>query len=196
MALPIDVKNAISKQVPKILKKDLLLAARVRTEIIKKEIIAEFLSHPVTVEILEGPDADNSSGLLSGSGNLFSFIGFDRGDRPIEPILDLLQQIRAEFIGFTSSGINVLVTIPEPKDVFEATPMPWAPGRSWARGVETGISGLGQYLPKKSQSSRSGSAIQSKNKVVGGVRFKNTKYISALINKYKKIIQDDTVLSP
>jgi hypothetical protein len=27
--------------------------------------------------------------------------------------------------------------------------MPWAAGRSWAKGIETGISGLGFYLRKE-----------------------------------------------
>ena len=63
------------------------------------------------------------------------------------------------------------------------TPMPWATGRSWAQGIETGISGLG-YLLRKNDG-RSGKAIQSRNKVRSG-KFQNTSYISALIKKYKK----------
>jgi hypothetical protein len=61
--------------------------------------------------------------------------------------------------------------------------MPWASGRSWAKGIETGISGLGFLLRK--EGGRSGKAIQSKNKV-RSQRFQNTQYISALIKKYKK----------
>ncbi len=64
--------------------------------------------------------------------------------------------------------------------------MPWAVGRSWARGIETGISGLGYYL-KQTKNSRSGLGVQStKNQIRTGVSFKNSKYISDLINRFNK----------
>ena len=68
--------------------------------------------------------------------------------------------------------------------------MPWATGRSWARGIERGISGLGQYLVKSSKiaKSKSGFAIQTDTRVRGG-RFSNTSNISALLNNYYKEIQ-------
>ena len=69
--------------------------------------------------------------------------------------------------------------------------MPWATGRSWARGIESGISGLGYYLKVSRDSSRSGLGIQSPRRVrASGVKFKNTQYISALIKKYKKEFQN------
>ena len=64
--------------------------------------------------------------------------------------------------------------------------MPWATGRSWAKGIETGISGLGYYLLKNTDSSRSGLGIQWPRKVRKKSKFKNTQYISALIKKYEK----------
>ena len=57
---------------------------------IKREMISEFLNHPITVEIKTGPYAENISGTLNGYGNLFSFIGFSDGDDPINPIEGLL----------------------------------------------------------------------------------------------------------
>lgn len=65
--------------------------------------------------------------------------------------------------------------------------MPWASGRSWAKGIESGISGLGYYLLQKSSKSRSGEALQTSVNL-NGARFKNTKYISSLLAKYKKQI--------
>jgi hypothetical protein len=52
-------------------------------------MIAEFLNHPVTIEIKGGIEANKHqvAHLGGGSGNLFSFIGFDSRDDPIEPIL-------------------------------------------------------------------------------------------------------------
>lgn len=91
--LPIDVQNALKRQVPKIVKKDFEREARKKFNKIKQEMIKEFLSHPVTLEIMEGPNAANISGTLGGVSNLFAFIGFDQGEQPIAPILTLLEAV-------------------------------------------------------------------------------------------------------
>lgn len=154
----------------------------------KNEMIAEFLNHPVTIEIKKGTNASNISGTLGGgSGNLFSFIGFNSGDDPIEPILKILQSVTFDYVNSSKKTINYRVNIPTAKDIFAVTPMPWAPGRSWAKGIESGISGLGFYLRKETSSSRSGIGIQSPRRVrKTGTRFKNTSYISTFLKKYKK----------
>ena len=62
--------------------------------------------------------------------------------------------------------------------------MPWVSGRSWAEGVEKGISGLGNYINRMTLSGRSGQGIQTKNKVRSG-QFRNTKYLSNILNNLK-----------
>jgi hypothetical protein len=158
----------------------------------KNQMIAEFLNHPVTIEIKGGINASNISGTLGGgSGNLFSFIGFNAGDEPIEPILRLLESTTFDYVNASKKRINYRINLPTAKDVFRATPMPWATGRSWAKGIETGISGLGYYLRKQTDSSRSGLGVQSPRKVrKAGSKFKNTSYISAFLKKYKKEFED------
>ena len=52
----------------------------------KQILISEFSSHPVTVELEGGVNASNISGTLGGRGNLFTFIGFNAGDNPTQPI--------------------------------------------------------------------------------------------------------------
>ena len=154
---------------------------------IKQKYIEEFLNHPVTQEIKGGISANNISGTLNGITNLYSFIGFDEGTDPIKPIEDLLQRSNYRII-FNNNSIDstIIFDIPTAAQIFEITPMPWAIGRSWARGIETGISGLGYYLKKK-KNSRSGFGIQSStNQVRFGVSYKNTKYISDLINRFNK----------
>jgi len=156
-------------------------------EKIKQKYIEEFINHPVTQEIKGGISANNISGTLSGITNLYSFIGFDEGTDPIKPIEDLLQRSNYRII-FNNNSIDstIIFDIPTAAQIFEITPMPWAIGRSWARGIETGISGLGYYLKKK-KNSRSGFGIQSStNQVRFGVSYKNTKYISDLINRFNK----------
>ena len=156
---------------------------------IKQEMLEEFLAHPVSIEIEGGPDAENSSGTLDGYGNLFSFIGFNEGDSPLEPIVELLQSTRIELDRETNTGFLMKIFVPSKEDVFSVSPMPWASGRSWAEGIERGISGFGRYLNTDSvNSSRSGGGIEVQSVIRRG-KFKNTPYISALINKYAKKFQ-------
>tara|TARA_B100000497_G_scaffold127674_1_gene170342 strand:- start:1244 stop:1831 length:588 start_codon:yes stop_codon:yes gene_type:complete len=186
--LPLDVQAAIRAQVPKLVKKKFRKSIDDKFKDVKKDMINEFMSHPVTQELLQGPDGVNISGTLNGVTNLYAFIGFDDGDSPVQSILDILEDVKiTKDVEQTTYGVGRKydISMPTAKDIFSVTPMPWATGRSWARGIETGISGLGYLLRKSSQNSRSGVAIQSNNKVRSG-RFKNVQYISALIKKYEK----------
>jgi hypothetical protein len=154
---------------------------------IKNEFIDEFMNHPITQEIQGGISATNSSNTLGGITNLYSFIGFDEGTDPIRPIEELLKKSNYRIL-FNNRSVEatVIFDIPTAAQIFEITPMPWATGRSWARGIETGISGLGYYL-KKTKNSRSGLGVQTTNQQVrSGVMFKNSKYISDLINRFNK----------
>ena len=81
------------------------------------------------------------------------------------------------------------IFLPSKQEIFAETPMPWATGRSWAEGIEKGISGFGQYLNTESISSRSGEGVQANTQIRKG-KFKNTQYISALLNKYVKKFQE------
>jgi len=189
--LPSDVQNALKRQAPKALRRDLEKEAKRKFKRIKAEMIKEFLSHPVTQEIMEGPSAPNISGTLGGVSNLFAFIGFDAGNQPVAPILERLEAVDIIYNKeYKEKGIGVSfnVFLPTAEDIFAITPLPWATGRSWAEGIERGISGLG-YLVKKS-GGRSGAAVQSRvNKVRGG-RFQNTPYISSFIKRYKKRFEE------
>lgn len=158
---------------------------------IKNNYIQEFINHPITQEIKGGIDATNTSGTLGGITNLYSFIGFDEGTDPIRPIEDLLNKSNYRIVfNNKATDSTVIFDIPTAAQIFEITPMPWAIGRSWARGIETGISGLGYYL-KKIKNSRSGLGIQSSTEQIRtGASFKNTKYISDLINRFSKDLKN------
>ena len=73
--------------------------------------------------------------------------------------------------------------MPTKEQIFAVTPLPYIGGRSWAEGIERGISGLGFLLRKNA--GRSGAAIQTRVKVRKG-RFQNVPYISSFLNKYIK----------
>jgi hypothetical protein len=180
--IPQSVLKKARKDSAKILKLRVYNAIQKEFMIIKEQMIRDFLNLPVTQEISGGSDSPNISGTLSGDGNLFGFIGFDKSDKPIEPILDLLE---SSFITFREGSDYVAtITIPSAASIFNATPMPWASGRSWAKGIESGISGLGFYIGK-SGIGRSDAGIQSTKKIKGGT-FKNTAYISTFMQKYIK----------
>ena len=189
--LPIDVQQALKKQAPRVLKAPFKKEIDKKFKRIKNEMIKEFLQLPVTQELMQGPDGANISGTLNGVINLFAFIGFDRGDQPILPIIDALENTSIQFsksLNRPKIGNQYNVFLPTAEDIFRITPMPWDTGRSWAQGIERGISGLG-FLLRKNNKGRSGAAIQSRVKVRGG-RFKNTAYISAFIKKYRKRFEE------
>lgn len=155
-------------------------------ELEKKRMIKEFLNLPVTKELLAGPQARNISGTLGGYGNLFTFIGFEAGTDPISPIVQLLEKTQIIFNGLTARGTTkIRIEMPSARDIFAITPLPWATGISWARGIEVGMSGLGQYINKSSSISRSGAGVQTDTALRTG-RFSNMPYISKFVNKWQK----------
>lgn len=195
MALDLKIVASLKKQAPKILRNEIQKRGRVAFQRIKNQMIVDFLNHPVTIEIKQGVESQNTSGTLGGATNLYSFIGFDNSSEdPTKNIENVLQETNFEFATIKGDSIEFSIYIPDAKDVFDVTPMPWAKGRSWAKGIETGISGLGYYLKVERENSRSGLGVQSPRKVrKSGAKFKNVQYISALLNKYKKEFANLTI---
>lgn len=176
-----NIKKAGLKRIPS-LKNQILNKA----QIIKKQMISEFNAHPVTREILSGPDATNLSQTLVGAknGNLFSFIGFESGSDPIQPILQRLIEIEIT-LDKSSDSYFLNIKMPSPEEIWELTPMPWQEGRSWAKGIESGISGLNYYLYGNfEENSRSGTGVQT-NKVRSYARYVPIQYITTLLKKYR-----------
>jgi len=154
-------------------------------EKMKESMIREFIAHPVTKEILAGPGASNISGTLSGYGNLFSFIGFNKGEDPIYPIIKLLEQSHLIVSRFSNrKTLKITIELPSPKQIFSVTPMPWATGLSWAQRIELGMSGYPNYIAREKKG-RSGGGIQAEESLFTG-KFRNVKYISHFINTWEK----------
>ena len=159
---------------------------KTKFEKMKKQMVVDFLNLPITKEIMSGPGSSNISGTLGGYGDLFSFIGFDRGDNHIGPILNLLYKSNCKFGRMDASGrFRLSIDIPTAEQIFDVTPLPWAPGISWAKRMEVGLSGLGMFLSKESQYSRSGGGVQSKSQIRKGT-FSNSQYISHFIKNWNK----------
>lgn len=166
------------------------MIVRQEFEKVKRETINQFDNHPVTQEIEAGPNADNISRTLGGRGNLFSFIGFNKGDKPTLPIRQAFQDMTLTSTIVRRDGSSESqILYPSKDDIFKITPMPWAEGRSWAEGIEKGISNLGQFLQKSTPDSRSGAGIQSQNQV-SQAQFSKTPYISAILNSLERKIKE------
>jgi len=200
MALPRDVQVLIDKQSAVALKNTFEKSVTLQFNNIKRQMISEFLNHDVTKEIKAGPESQNISNTLGGYGNLFSYIGFYEGEDPTDPVTELLEKTNIQFSRLIDGGAVWNIYMPTKEDVWEVTPMPWAEGRSWAKGIETGISGLGEYfytLRREMPNSRSGSGLQLKSKLRRKNRFKNVKYITDLLKKYEKRFSelDETSIS-
>jgi hypothetical protein len=182
-------RNLLNKEIlnSNITKK--LVLKKVTEEINTNKLIfiQEFESHPVTKEIESGPGASNSSGTLGGYGNLFSFIGFNKGYDPISPIKFLIKKIRVSDISLSTDKFNVKILIPSKSEFAAISKMPWEGGRSWLLDIEKGISGLGAYLYRQYNRSRSGFGLQS-NVDYRSTAFRPTQYFSFLYNKFLKRI--------
>ena len=64
-ALPLDVQQALKRQAPKALKAPFKKEVDKKFKRIKNEMIKEFLSLPVTQELMQGADGVNISGTLN-----------------------------------------------------------------------------------------------------------------------------------
>ena len=180
--------------------------------IIKKKVgglkgvaLKEFDSHPVTKEIGQGPEGLNLSNTLSGDGNLFSFIGFSKSSDPLTPVREVLKSN----LNLTSrqkkkrgprgmvSGYTYELSFPTFAAFDLISRMPWESGNSWVEGIEKGISGYSNYMYFKfgegkeslQAKSRSGKAIQVKKNINVGT-FKTTKYITEILNNYRRRLEN------
>jgi len=148
----------------------------------------EFDSSPITKEIEAGPTSPNVSNTLGGIGNLFSFIGFNSSDSPVEELRSLIKNSFRMSRKKSANSIRFEIEYPNLNKIKNVTRMPWENGNSWAVGIEKGISGFSSYMYKKFIEGRSKEGLQSKNKIRSST-FKTTKYISGMINNFVKNIE-------
>lgn len=167
---------------------------QVRVEAARKRLEKAFENHPITQEIEAGPDANNTSNTLGGYGNLFSFLGFYAGSSPLAVIRDFIGGITVsekptgKMVGKDKIHYNFHVFSPVSKeDLFDQTELEWL-GKSWLKGIESGLSGLGYYLffpDGADQDSRSEMGLQSQKNKIRSLTYRPTKYFSALLWSFK-----------
>lgn len=161
-----------------------------KTRTLNATAIAEdsFSSHPVTKEVDGGPFAANSSGLLGGIENLYSFFGLT--SNPISALKALWKTVRFKGLKkVTLVGKKAFytykVSIPDPLDFEGEAELPWAPERNWLTAVSRGgVSGLGYYL-RQLGAGRSRGGVQLKKKV-RNLRMKTMPYFVQIYNNFAK----------
>lgn len=179
------LNNEISKTKLKALEKQASIIANEILEQRKKEYIDEISAHPISREISAGPNSENISNTLNGDGNLYSFIGFDAGDKPIEDLINIIEKnTKIKKIDSKKETFDFEVFSPSLEELRGYTPMPFEGGNSWLKGIEKGISGFSNYLfGLLFPTSRSGKAIQTKDKI-RRASYKPTKYFSVLYRNF------------
>jgi hypothetical protein len=190
------IAEAISKnsKMASLIRKEVRAIVEEYVEKSQDEMVSEFLNHPVTKEIDNGPEASNISSTLGGQGNLFSYIGFEEGSEPTESVKEILENsvkvsARPEIsVNGKNIKINFPVSGPTISEIESETPMPFEGGKSWVSGVEKGISGFSYYVFRKFiKNSRSSTGIQAEPQVRTG-SFKPSPYLSVILKKfYSKI---------
>jgi len=154
----------------------------------KASILNEFLSDVVTREIRGGANVSNSSGMLGGYGNLFSYIGFYDGFDPIAPIEEYISNFpfQAKFTSSRDGSLSFRVKFPSMETIKQLSGMPWEQGNSWVTGIERGISGFSNYMYNMYMGKgRSGTAIQSKN-APAVANFSTRKYLPSILAEARK----------
>ena len=154
----------------------------------KGQMIEEFNSHPITRELEGGSDGSNSSGVLGGYGNLFSFMGFSSGAKPTKEVRKFLQSsinLKRGGKGRAGSLVKEFIVNAPTIDNFEFASMPWESGNSWVKSVEKGMSSFSYYMHKAHQASRSGVGIQIDNSLRGRPSTP-VKYMSLILENFRK----------
>lgn len=192
------ILKEISKQDSSIVR----LAERIVTKHVKEvraDTLTAFNRHAVTEEIEEGsrdPTIGNKSNTLAGvGGNLFSFIGFFKGHNPIAPLRKILTDgisVSKPRKGKTSRALDYKFKVSTPtfSDLEQVAPPPFELGKSWIRGIETGITGLANYIFRRFiDRSRSSTGIQATNRL-RSARYKPVPYLGKILKKMNKDIKN------
>lgn len=181
--------------------------AEKKFEKVKEAFLTSFMEDDITQEIKAGENENKSILQEETKGNLFSFIGFTQGEKPIEDLYKFLNDhIYIDTENPTYDNIRKKYTFkiyaPDKDSIKDATPMPWGTGRSWVYGIESGIIGLNHYLSINraneldllagknrertsfGPTSFSTTAIQVAGTPNPGIQYTAHKYLSSLFNEF------------
>jgi hypothetical protein len=171
------------------LKEQALKQAQEEINKIKQDLLKDYNDHPVTKELEAGVDSENVSQTLNGIGNLTTYIGFQDGANPTEPVRDKLKTVSLNSKGKISNNDSGLsfefdVVAPSIEEIENVGFLPFEQGNSWIKGIENGISGFGSYIyGRMFKNSRSGKGIQARKTFRQG-NFRPVRYVSEIMNEF------------
>lgn len=171
------------------IKEQALKQAQKEISKIKQELLEDYNDHPVTKELEAGADSENISQTLNGIGNLTTYIGFQEGSNPTEPVREKLKTITLNSKGRVSNNDSNLsfefdVVAPSIEEIESVGSLPFEQGNSWIKGIENGISGFGAYIyGRMFKNSRSGKGLQGRRSFRQG-DFRPVKYITEIMNEF------------
>ncbi len=167
----------------------------------KRNMLREFNTHLITLELEAGPSysSKNISGTLEGYGNLFSFLGFDSGDRPTERVRDILIQ-ETTYIStptFRNNRWIFKVNYPSRSQIVSETDGDlgrWNDG-SWIDLVEKGAPGIIFYLnlKKSNASSASNYGFQTPWEINDDLSFSPKPYLTEILRKFRDRINNSEI---
>ena len=152
-------------------------------------LLQEIDEHQVTQSLENG----TKSSALGYQANIFEFLGFNRGDKPVEVLrsaysnfIHLKRVPLKKKVSATKINYDFTVSYPSLTEIYAQTPLPWGGGRSWVRAIEKGgVSNFNFTLANsRFTTSRSGTAIQSEYQV-RDFNYKPVPYLSPIINKFR-----------
>ncbi len=173
----------------------------------KRELLESFNNHEVTKEIEEAENSGdpitvgNSSGLLDGKGNLFTFLGFSIGRKPIAELRAFLEGSLPKLENRPKVRVNnniitfsFDVKLPKQSEIEAATLLEWENGNSWVRGIERGVSGFSNYIYWKRilnnpEVSRSTGGTQAANNL-RATNMSTTPYLLKMLGRFKAEIEE------
>lgn len=163
----------------------------------KKVLLTEFLNHKITVELKNGPNAENISGTLDGNGNLFSFLGFFSGKNPTSDLENLLKSLSIRKTTRRGNVIYYAIKLPTKSQISDLTKMEWGSRTSWAYAVENGNfngdAALSHYIYKTWLKGRSKTGIQIKGEYSES-SFSPRPYITPILDNFRERMKGDMKL--
>lgn len=207
--MPLNVqvlRTVVAKQAEKVLVRQVRPIIKLDFEAKKEQFLEEFDADSVSEEISGGPEAFSQIGeIAAAGGNLFSLLGFDASQKPIESLRDYLEHNTVLY--HTSAGKIVGNKVVFKTDVLAPTeeevnaamaqspeaklPNDWA-GRAFTDVLARGVTGLPNYLFDLTRDfshipSHSGPAIQA-NKALRNANVRPIEYVRNLLSVLSRII--------
>ena len=99
-----------------------------------------------------------------------------------------LNEIEVKNIKLNGDQYSASVKYPSQNEISKVTPLPFENGRSWAIGIEKGISGFTQYIYTKFLAGKSKEGLQSDKRSNSG-SFKKQDYLNSLLQDFIKNIK-------